>query len=89
MKSLTTPQFWKLYRDLPVEVQLRANRAYQLWQLNPLAHGLYFKLVGKRQPIFSVRIGQDYRALGLREEDTIIWFWISAHDAYARLLKQL
>ena len=87
MKSSTTSQFWKLYEALPEHVQRRADKAYRLWQLNPRAHGLDFKRVGQRRPVYSVRIGRGYRALGLLEGDTIIWFWIGNHDDYERLLK--
>lgn len=89
MKSHTTAQFWKLYNALPEETKQRADKSYALWQLNPQAHGLYFKRVGQRQPIYSVRIGNGYRSLGLLEGDTVIWFWIGSHDEYERLLKQL
>ena len=89
MKSTTTSQFWELYDALPEAVQRRADRAFALWQLNPNARGLYFKRVGKQRPVYSVRIGRGYRALGLREEDTILWFWIGGHDEYDRLLKRL
>ena len=89
MKSVTTSQFWKLYNALPEEVQHRADRAYELWQINPYAHGLYFKRVGKQQPIYSVRIGRGHRALGLLQGDAILWFWIGTHDEYERLLKHL
>jgi hypothetical protein len=57
MKSITTSQFWKLYETLPEDIQRRADRAYKLWQINPHAYGLYFKRVGKQQPVYSVRIG--------------------------------
>lgn len=87
MKSSTTSRFWKLYEALPEDVQRRADKAYRLWQLNPRARGLDFKRVGRRRPIYSVRIGMGYRALGLLEGDTIIWFWIGHHDEYERLLK--
>jgi len=89
MNSRTTSQFWKLYRSLPEEVQRRADKAYQLWLLNPYAQSLYFKRVGKQQPVYSVRIGREYRALGLLQGDTVLWFWIGAHDVYERLLKHL
>lgn len=88
MKSIATAQFWKLYRALPEDVRRRADKSYKLWQINPYAHGLFFKRVGKQQPIYSVRIGQDYRALGIVEADGIIWFWIGSHNEYDRLLKQ-
>ncbi len=89
MKSVTTSQFWKLYDSLPEEVQRQADKAYELWQLNPHAHGLYFKRVGKQRPIYSVRIGRRYRALGVLEEEAILWFWIGPHDEYDRLLAHL
>ena len=89
MKSLTTAQFWKLYNDLPEVIKKRADRSYQLWQLDASAQGLFFKKVGKRRPVFSVRIGRGYRTLGLLGDDQIIWFWIGPHDEYMRLLKSL
>ena len=89
MRSITAPQFWKHYRALPEDVRHRADRAFRLWQINPYAHGLFFKRVGRRQPVFSVRIGQDYRALGLRDDDAIIWFWIGPQDEYERMLGQM
>lgn len=89
MKSHTTAQFWKLYDVLPEEIKQRADKSYALWQLNPQAHGLYFKRVGQRQPVYSVRIGKGYRSLGLLEGDTMVWFWIGSHDEYERLLKHL
>ena len=89
MKSLTTAQFWNLYDALPEDVQHRADKAYELCQINPQAHGLYFKRVGKQQPVYSVRIGKGYRAIGILQKDVIIWFWIGHHDIYDRLLKNL
>lgn len=89
MRSTTTERFWKLYAELPEEVQQRADAAYELWQINPQAHGLYFKLVGKQRPVYSVRIGRGHRALGIREGDSVLWFWIGLHDEYERLLKHL
>lgn len=53
------------------------------------AHGLYFKRVGKQRPIYSVRIGLNFRALGILEGDSVLWFWIGIHDEYDRLLKHL
>lgn len=89
MKSVTTSQFWKLYDALPEEVQHRADRAYELWQSNPQAQGLFFKRVGKARPVYSVRIDGKHRALGLLEGNAILWFWIGPHDEYDRLLKHL
>ena len=89
MKSITTTQFWKRYDALPGDVQRRADAAYQLWQTNPHAHGLYFKRVSQKQPVYSVRTSRGYRALGLLQGAAVLWFWIGAHNEYDRLLKQL
>ncbi len=87
MNSKTLPQFWQLYYKLPHSIRRRAARAYRLWSENPEAPGLYFKRVGNKRPVYSIRIGQDYRALGLLHGDTVTWFWIGPHDDYLRLLK--
>jgi hypothetical protein len=86
MKSRTTPRFWKCYDQLPMEVQETADRAYLIWRDNPFHASLRFKRVHAQRPIFSVRVGRGYRALGYLEGDTIVWYWIGAHDEYDQLL---
>ena len=34
--------------------------------------------------ICVVRIGNHYRAVGLREGDVVAWFWIGTHEEYNR-----
>jgi hypothetical protein len=87
MKSQTTKSFWKHYWALPPEIRQRARRAYKLWRDNPAHPSLFFKRVKEGQPLYSVRIGLGYRALGLLKADTVTWFWIGTHDEYDRLLK--
>ena len=89
MNSQTLPQFWKLYDRLPKEVQRRASKAYQMWRGNPEAPGLQFKRVSRTRPVYSIRIGDQYRALGVLQDDVVTWFWIGAHDEYERPLKQV
>ncbi len=89
MKSTTSSQFWKHYQKLPLNIQQQADKTYRIWRLNPNAHSLYFKRLHTRSPMFSVRVGRGYRALGLVNGATIVWFWIGTHDEYERLLKQL
>ncbi|MGH9395588.1 MAG: hypothetical protein ACRD18_01885 [Terriglobia bacterium] len=31
------------------------------------------------KPIYSVRISLGWRAIGIRKEDTMIWYWIGSH----------
>ena len=86
MKSQGTEQFWVLYRQLPPEEKRRARHAYQLWRNNPRYNSLRFKRVNRRQPIYSIRVGDNYRALGLFEGDTVTWYWIGTHADYDKLL---
>jgi hypothetical protein len=47
------------------------------------------KQVHATRPIFSVRVGLGYRALGVREGDEMIWFWIGSHADYDQLLSRM
>lgn len=87
MRSRATPKFWHSYGHLPHSLQQRARKAYRLWRANPGHPSLQFKRVDDQEPIYSVRISDDYRVLGLLEGDTVIWYWIGSHDEYERLLK--
>lgn len=84
MKSSATASFWKAYKELTPEVKEQAQKAYQLWQENPLHPSLHFKKVGKH--LWSARVSSGYRALALRKGDDYYWFWIGAHDQYEALL---
>ncbi len=86
MRSQTNRKFWRLFDKLPVDVQQRARSTYEQWRNNPAHPSLHFKRVGQEHPLYSVRIGEHYRALGLLEGDIITWFWIGSHDDYERML---
>lgn len=84
MNSRTTRSFREAYTTLPSHIKVRARIAYKLWRATPNLPGLRFKRVGD---LVSVRIGRDYRALGLLEGDTVYWYWIGSHDEYDRHLR--
>lgn len=86
MKSHTEVRFWKAYDRLPKSVQRQADKAYKLWQSDPYHPSLQFKRVDPQDPIYSVRVGRGYRALGWLENNTIIWFWIGSHAEYDKFL---
>jgi hypothetical protein len=88
MKSHTEARFWKFYDNLPHDVQRTADQAYKLWQDNPRHPSLQFKRIDPQDPIYSVRVGRKYRAVGWLEDDTLTWFWIGSHAEYDNLLKQ-
>lgn len=89
MKSRATRQFHSLLSLLPERVQQQATEAYQLFRQNTAHPGLRFKQVHKNPPTYSVRVGIGYRAVGVIDQDTIIWFWIGSHADYDKLLSQL
>jgi hypothetical protein len=86
--SRTSERFRLAFRRLPARVQRRARAAYRLFQRDPSHPSLRFKLVHPSRAIYSVRIGLAYRALGVRDGEEIIWFWIGSHAHYDRLLRE-
>ena len=89
MRSFTQPSFWKLYRRLPEQVRQQARASYKLFEDDPRHPSLRFKRVSQRQPVYSARVSDDYRAVGVRDGDEIVWFRIGPHHEYDRLLKGL
>jgi Txe/YoeB family toxin of Txe-Axe toxin-antitoxin module len=85
MKSRAIASFWDDYNRLPDEIQKLAVKQYKLW-LTDLHHpSLRFKKVG---PYWSARITDDYRAVGIMDEDAIVWFFIGTHAKYNHVLKR-
>ncbi|MEW6351440.1 MAG: hypothetical protein AB1646_20495 [Thermodesulfobacteriota bacterium] len=74
MKSELAEDFVSCFRELPDRIQQLARKNYKLWKRNPDHPGLHFKLVGKRMPVYSIRVGIGWRALGLKVDDSIVWF---------------
>jgi hypothetical protein len=57
---------------------------------NPSHPGLRFKRLGTELPLWSVRVSDSYRAVGIRsDDDVIIWFFIGTHADYDKLLRDL
>ena len=89
MNSYLTEDFLECFGQLPQEIKEKARKNDRLWRQNPNHPSLQFKRVYTREPIYAVRIGIGWRALGLREDDAIYWFWIGPHGEYETLLNQL
>ena len=79
----TTPKFWERYDRLPPEVQSLADKNYELLKIDPTHPSLHFKKVGR---YWSVRVGREYRAVGVEASEGIVWFWIGTHREYDRLI---
>jgi hypothetical protein len=86
--SITTKRFRKAFDALPPRIQRQAREAYRQFRSDPQHPSLQFKQVHPTRPIFSARISLGYRALGVRDGEQIIWFWIGSHTDYDRLISQ-
>ncbi len=89
MNSKTTDSFRKAFVNLPKEIKAKAKSKFFLWKDNPNQQSLRFKQIHNSKPIYSIRISIGYRALGVRVDDTIVWFWIGSHSDYDKYLKNL
>ena len=89
MKSRTTRRFREAFSHLPEPIKERAREAYRRFAENPNHPSLRFKRVHASEAIYSVRVSRDYRAVGIREGDTVIWFWIGSHTDYDDLISRL
>ena len=87
MISRTHRKFWESFHELPSDIQNRAREKYRLWKEDSFNASLHFKPLFA--DVWSVRINQDYRALGRRTQNLIVWFWIGTHADYEKLIKRL
>lgn len=89
MKSRTTEKFRKAFAVLPDQIRRQGKNAYRLFRQNPHHRSLHFKQVHPVKPVYSVRINIEYRAVGVREQDVIVWFWVGPHAEYEKLLTRI
>lgn len=89
MTSRTTKRFRELLAALPAHVRQQARDAYRHFRQNPSHPGLRFKQIYGSPSIYSARVGIGYRAVGVVDADTVIWYWIGSHADYDKLLAQL
>jgi hypothetical protein len=83
--SLTRPSFWRAYARLSERTRQAARRAYALFAKEPGHPSLRFKRLPGYDRIWSVRINEQYRALGERRGDTMIWVWVGTHNEFDNL----
>ena len=89
MISRTTARFREALAELPANMQRQAREAYRMFIRNPNHPSLRFKPVHAIRPIYAARVSRDYRAVGIVDGETIVWFWIGSHANYERLLTRL
>jgi hypothetical protein len=85
--SKIDPDFRKCFKALPKGIQAKAKQKYREWKKDPNNPLLKFKPVHPSLPLWSVSISYHWRALGLRNQNTISWFWIGSHEDYNKIKK--
>jgi mRNA-degrading endonuclease RelE of RelBE toxin-antitoxin system len=85
VKSIARPSFWRAYDTLDARSRGAARKAYRLFEQNPDHPSLRFKKLGGYERFWSVRIGDNYRAVGERHGQMIYWSWIGTHNEFDNL----
>ena len=86
MKHFTSSDFWELYRDLSPEIRDLADKNYESLKTNPRRPSLQLKRI---EELWSVRVGQHYRAVGIDAPEGIQWIWIGSHADYDKFLERV
>jgi hypothetical protein len=85
VKSLARPSFWRAYGQLAENTKRNARRAYALFAQDPGHPSLRFKKLSGYPDVWSVRVSAQYRAVGQRRGDEIVWVWIGSHNDFDKL----
>ena len=83
MTHHATAKFWKLYSELPKELQKLADENFELLKSDTRHPSLHFKKVDR---FWSARIGIHYRAIALEDGANMVWFWIGHHGDYDQIV---
>ena len=62
-----------------------ARRAYRVFAETPNHPSLRVKKLGGYEHVWSVRINEQYRAVGERQGDAVVWVWIGSHNDFDKL----
>ncbi|PBC03615.1 hypothetical protein [Mesorhizobium sp. WSM3860] len=90
MNHFAAPSFWDAYDKLPNAIRVKdairvkADSSFARLRADPFHPSLHFKRVGR---YWSARVDLGYRAVAVRDQEDVVWFWIGAHSEYERLLK--
>jgi mRNA-degrading endonuclease RelE of RelBE toxin-antitoxin system len=83
VKYYTSSDFWDAYRKLPAEIRELADKNYELLKADSRHPSLHLKRI---EELWSVRVGQHYRAVGIDVPDGIQWIWIGSHAHYDKFI---
>lgn len=81
MRVIYKKKFTRQYENLPVKIQKKFDERLLLFQKN-LYHSQLHRhpLKGAMQPLESINITGDYRALFVQEEGRVVFYAIGTHS---------
>jgi hypothetical protein len=85
MKHTASKRFWQHLHGLPGEIQTLAHRNFAQLKADANHPSLHFKTVSNGR-FHSVRVGLNFRALGLPVGGGVHWFWVGSHSEYDKLI---
>lgn len=88
MRSIVSSQFRKQLEKLPAKVQAEARAGFQRWKHNPSSVG-WKRLAGPVSEMWSVQIGNRYRAIGIlsKPDNAVVWTFVGSHEDYNNYIK--
>jgi len=87
LKHFASRKFWKCHDALPKETKALADRCFRMLKDNPKHPSLHLKRIEGQGRLWSVRVGLDYRAVGLETPEGIVWLWIGVHSDYELIIR--
>jgi hypothetical protein len=85
VRHSATHRFWERYDELPDGVRALADKSFQLLKADSRHPSLHLKRIGE---FWSVRVTDQYRAIGIPAPDGIAWIWIGTHREYERRIRR-
>lgn len=88
LKNFFKPEFGKRFQKLPSHIREKAFKAFKNFEeqnQSTFSRGLEFKQI--KGTLHSIRIDDNYRALGYKAIDIMYWEWIGTHDEYIRRIR--
>lgn len=89
MISRTSADFRGDLASLPAAIRRQARDAFRLFKQNPQHPSLKFKKLPPHVDLWSVRINNEYRAIGRWRGDVLLWFFVGSHADYDKLIARL
>lgn len=86
LESKTLPEFWRRYWKLTPEIRKTARKQFKKLEADPQDREVNLRRKKGKRNVWSADIDFSHRVLGLKQGDTIHWFFIGDHTEYERML---